>query len=116
MMNVTDALLVARRDDNGNVRLGLRVTDAERHTAWLNQSGGFDRDGAAQLHGMGIEAVVRKADTERWDFEAAIGEQQFVGWKQAEHPHCVGFKARNSDGGVPRPHAALPGELPRDPL
>lgn len=101
MINVTDALLIARRDDNGHVRLGLRVTDSQRNTAWLNQTGGFDKEGSAQLNGMGLEAVVRKSDGDRWDFEAKIGEQEFVGWKQAEHPHCVGFKARNGGTGEP---------------
>lgn len=101
MINITDALLVARRDDNGHVRLGLRVTDTDRNTAWLNQSGGFDQNGAAELHGMGLAAIIRKAEGDRWDFEASIGEQAFVGWKQPGHPHCVGFRARSNGGGAP---------------
>ena len=36
MIDEIDALIVARRDDDGNVRLRLCVTGAERKTGWAN--------------------------------------------------------------------------------
>jgi len=38
MITITDALLVARRDDKDHIRLGPRITDAEHNTAWLNET------------------------------------------------------------------------------
>lgn len=97
MINVTDALLVARRDNNGQVSLGLRVTDSQSNSMWLNSRSGFDQDGAATLNGMGYEATVHKSSSESYDFTATLGDVELVGWKQPSAPHCVGFKPRTVD-------------------
>jgi hypothetical protein len=97
MINVTDALLVARRDANGNVNLGLRITDDQSNSMWLNSRRGFDTYGAATLTGMGYEATVQRSNSESYDFAALLGDVELVGWRQSSAPHCVGFKPKQTD-------------------
>lgn len=99
MVNVNNALLVAR-NNNGQIRLGLKVTDQGGEVSWLNSSQGFDR-GTARLTNSEIEATVTKSDNDSYDFEATIDGAEFVGWKQKNYPHCVGFVPKTQGPGDP---------------
>ena len=99
MIGINNALLVARIN-NGQVRLGLKITDAEGQVSWLNSSVGFDR-GTARLTNNTLEATVSKSSSDSFDFELDIDGTEFVGWKQPNAPHCVGFVPKTQGPGDP---------------
>ena len=99
MVEINNALLVAR-SNNGQIRLGLKVTDQDGQVSWLNSSTGFDR-GTATLTNNELEATVTRSGSDSFDFELDIDGEPFVGWKQPNAPHCVGFVPKTQGPGDP---------------